>query len=125
MPDMAQINHIRDLGSAGYSISKIHDLTSVDRKTIRKYLGMEDFSPQMPFTTSRPSMLDPLKPVIDSWLESDKNNWYKQRHTAKRVFDRLVDEHGFTVITQGIKSFPAFLTEFRILVHVDNFRVIP
>lgn len=96
MPDMAQINHIRDLGSAGYSISKIHDLTSVDRKTIRKYLGMEDFSPQMPFTTSRPSMLDPLKPVIDSWLESDKNNWYKQRHTAKRVFDRLVDEHGFT-----------------------------
>ena len=72
MPDMAQINHIRDLGSAGYSISKIHDLTSVDRKTIRKYLGMEDFSPQMPFTTSRPSMVDPLKPVIDSWLESDK-----------------------------------------------------
>lgn len=96
MLDMAQINHIRDLGSAGYSISKIHDLTGVDRKTIRKYLGMEDFSPQMPFTTSRPSMLDPLKPVIDSWLESDKNNWYKQRHTAKRVFDRLVDEHGFT-----------------------------
>lgn len=41
-------------------------------------------------------MLDPLKPLIDSWLESDKNSWYKQRHTAKRIFDRLVKEHGFT-----------------------------
>lgn len=45
MPDMEQINHIRDLGSAGYSISKIHDLTGVDCKTIRKYLGMEDSAP--------------------------------------------------------------------------------
>lgn len=95
MLNMAQINHIRDLGAAGYSVSKIHKLIGVDRKTIRKYLDMEDFSPEMPSRESRPSILDPLKPVIDGWLEEDKNNWYKQRHTAKRVFDRLRTEYGF------------------------------
>lgn len=105
---MAQINHIRDLGAAGYSVSKIHNLTGVDRKTIRKYLDMEDFSPEIPLQASRPSMLDQFKPVIDSWLEEDKNNWYKQRHTAKRVYDRLVAEHAFkgsySIVQRYVKS---------------------
>ena len=34
--------------------------------------------------------------VIDSILEEDRTVHRKQRHTAKRVFDRLCDEHGFT-----------------------------
>lgn len=95
MLNMSQVNHIRDLGAAGYSVSKINELTGVDRKTIRKYLQMEDFSPEIPLEVSKPSMLDSLKPVIDEWLEEDKKNWYKQRHTAQRVFDRLVKEYGF------------------------------
>jgi transposase len=33
--------------------------------------------------------------VIDAILEADKSAPVKQRHTAKRVFERLGDEHGF------------------------------
>jgi transposase len=39
--------------------------------------------------------LGPLVPVIDAILEADKSAPPKQRHTAKRIFDRLRDEHGF------------------------------
>jgi len=40
-------------------------------------------------------MLDGFKPVIDQILADDKKVWRKQRHTAKRIWQRLRDEHGF------------------------------
>ena len=40
--------------------------------------------------------LEPLIAVIDAWLEQDRQVPRKQRHTAKRVFEWLRDEHGFT-----------------------------
>ena len=39
--------------------------------------------------------LGPWLGVIDAILEDDKRRPAKQRHTAKRIFDRLRDEHGF------------------------------
>src|SRR4051812_46298864 len=48
-------------------------------------------------TTPRPRpKLDPFLPVIHQILEEDKKAPRKQRHTAKRVFERLRDEHGYT-----------------------------
>ena len=43
---------------------------------------------------SRPK-LDPYKGVIDQILEHDQGLPKKQRHTAKRIYERLRDEHGF------------------------------
>jgi transposase len=40
--------------------------------------------------------LDGFTEIIDRWLEEDRDVHRKQRHTAKRVFDRLRAEHGFT-----------------------------
>lgn len=40
--------------------------------------------------------LDPFVQTIDRWLDEDVNMPRKQRHTAKRLFDRLCDECGFT-----------------------------
>jgi transposase len=39
--------------------------------------------------------LGPLVPVIDAILEADKTAQPKQRHTAKRIFERLRIEHGY------------------------------
>jgi len=44
---------------------------------------------------SRPS-IDPVSPIIDAWMEDDKKRRRKQRHTAKRIYERLRDEHEFT-----------------------------
>ena len=40
--------------------------------------------------------LEGFTEIIDGWLEDDLGVHRKQRHTAKRVFERLRDEHGFT-----------------------------
>jgi transposase len=39
--------------------------------------------------------LDGFTEIIDQWLREDLGQRAKQRHTAKRVFERLRDEHGF------------------------------
>ena len=39
--------------------------------------------------------LDAFTGVIDGILEADRSAPRKQRHTAKRIFERLRDEHGF------------------------------
>ena len=96
MLTMSQINHIKDLSNCGYRISEISKKTGADPKTIRKYLAQDDFSPQPPIIQEKPSKLDPFKPVIQEWLDEDKKHWRKQHHTAQRVYERLVEEHGYT-----------------------------
>ena len=78
---MSQINAIRDLNKKGYGISKIHALTGLDRKTIRKYLEQDDFSPTPPTKKSRVSIVTPYMDIITEWLEEDQKHWSKQRHT--------------------------------------------
>jgi transposase len=40
--------------------------------------------------------LDPFTGIIDRILEDDQGSHRKQRHTAKKIFVRLRNEHGFT-----------------------------
>lgn len=108
MLKMSQINYIRDLRDCGYSAKEIQEKTNADPKTIRKYLRQDDFSLKPPIKQVHLSILDDFKETIDTWLKEDKQNWHKQRHTAKRVYDRLVSECGFTgsysVVQRYIKS---------------------
>jgi transposase len=39
--------------------------------------------------------LDPFLGIIDQILEEDRGQPAKQQHTAKRIFERLRDEHGY------------------------------
>ncbi len=41
----------------------------------------------------RETRLDSFKPVIDAILTADLTAPRKQRHTVKRIYDRLLDEH--------------------------------
>ncbi|MBF6229366.1 IS21 family transposase [Nocardia abscessus] len=43
---------------------------------------------------ARASKLDPFKPFIDEMLRTDLDAPRKQRHTIKRIYARLIDEHG-------------------------------
>ena len=43
---------------------------------------------------SRPApKLGPYRELVDAWLEADRTAPRKQRHTARRVWQRLVEEH--------------------------------
>ena len=68
----------------------------ISRDTVRKMMAYSvppGYRRQAP--VRRPK-LDAFIAIIDRWLEADRAVPRKQRHTAKRVFDRLRDEHGFT-----------------------------
>ena len=54
---------------------------------------MEDFNDLPSIPKEIPSLLDPLKPIINKWLEDDLKAPRKQRHTAKRIYDRLQEEY--------------------------------
>jgi transposase len=79
----------------GDSKSAIARALSIDRKTVRKYLMADDFSPPVPSTKQSNSIIEAYRTVIDEWLEADRFTFHKQRHTAKRVFDRLRAEQGY------------------------------
>ena len=52
--------------------------------------------------------LGPWLSVIDAILIDDKQRPAKQRHTAKRIFDRLKEEHqfsgGYTIVKDYVRS---------------------
>ena len=95
MLTMDQIHLIRAMFyEQGKSISDIAAATGRNWKTVAKYIDMKDFNQPKPPAEMKPlcPKLDPYKPMIDSWLAEDKKHSRKQRHTAKRVFDRLKRE---------------------------------
>jgi transposase len=67
----------------------------LSRETVLK---MCRFSLPPGYTRTKPvakPKLGSLLPVIDAILEADRTAPVKQRHSAKRIFERLRDEHGF------------------------------
>jgi transposase len=77
------------------SIKQICRETGHSRETVRKVLRNEPFG-YSPRTAQPYPVLGPYLSVIDQWLTEDKNQPKKQRHTAKRIYDRLVQGYGFT-----------------------------
>lgn len=65
------------------------------RKTIHKAImdsGIPVYSRKKP--RGKP-VTGPYLPIIKQWLEEDRQRPSKQRHTAKRIYDRLKEEYGF------------------------------
>ena len=92
------MHSVRQLRRSGESVTSIAKAVGVSRDTVYKYLRMDDLSPKMPQPAEpRPSKLDPYKPLIEQWLDDDEREWRKQRHTARRIWQRLVGECGLDV----------------------------
>lgn len=93
---MDEIHSIRQLYyEQGKTIPEIIAETGHDRNTIIKYLDMTDFNTPEPKVQDPEALcpkLDPYKPVINEWLIEDKKAPRKQRHTAKRIYHRLLKE---------------------------------
>ncbi len=79
----------------GMSIREASRVFGLHRDTVRKMLT----NPAPPgYRRKRPPhrpKLEPYTGVIDGILEDDLSAPKKQRHTAKRIFERLKKEHGF------------------------------
>src|SRR5215210_6303328 len=92
----------------GKSRREVARLLGLSRDTVCK---MCRFSAPPGYVRSKPVVrpkLGPLIGVIDAILERDRTAPPQQRHTAKRVFERLRDEHGFaggyTTVTDYVRE---------------------
>ena len=89
----------------GHSRREAAEVFGLSRDTIAK---MCRFSVPPGYQRTKPPeqpKLGPLLPVIDAMLEADRSAPVKQRHTSKRIFERLRDEHGYTGCLTVVKDY--------------------
>ena len=100
------VNDIRSMDAAGRSRSEIARVLHVSRNTVAKYADMEDMSPAapMPQRRGRPALEGNEEWVIGV-LEADLGAPRKQRHTARRIYDRLVAERGYAGSYSTVQRF--------------------
>lgn len=97
----------RDARVQGWSIRRLARVHRVSRRTVRQALAAAE-PPARRVPARAAPKLDPFRVVIDQMLITDLDAPRKQRHTAQRVFDRLVDEHqaviSYSTVRQYVKA---------------------
>ena len=88
----------RDARREELSVRALADRHGVHRRTVRAALASATPPPRKPRRSPAPK-LNPAKPFIDAMLRGDLTAPRKQRHTARRVLARLVDEHQLGELT--------------------------
>jgi transposase len=95
----------RDRDREGLSIGELARRHGVRRRAVREALALP-----LPAVKRAPShrpapKLGAYRALIDGWLEADREAPRKQRHTAKRIWRRLVDEHGADVAETTVRDY--------------------
>ena len=99
----------------GKNITELARQTGHSRNTIKKAIRGEPWGYKE--RKSQPSpVLAPYQSIIDEWLRKDQEQPKKQRHTGRRVFNRLVVEHGFT---GGESTIRRYVRKIRIELGLD------
>ncbi|MDT5135723.1 MAG: hypothetical protein QOE41_5034 [Mycobacterium sp.] len=96
----------RDARREGLGIRELATRHGVHRRTVRQALASPTPPPRKRRTFPAPR-LDRAKPLIDTMLREDLDAPRKQRHTARRVLARLVDEHQLKVSYSSVRDYVA------------------
>jgi transposase len=96
------------MDAMGVPRAEIARRLGLSRNTVAKYAEIKDMSPVPPVAgrRARPS-IDAYAAWIASVLEADLGAPRKQRHTAKRIYDRLVAERGYEGSYSSVRRFVA------------------
>ncbi len=105
---MPQVEYIRDLyENEGLSLREIARRTGKDFRTVQKYAYRENWNPpvEMRMLPEEHPVVGEYIPIINEWLEQDEREPRKQRHTMKRVYERLCAEHGYKGSYSSVKRY--------------------
>ena len=97
----------RDWRAGGMSIRELADRHHVHRRTVRQALDSAVPPPRKPYPPRRRPAIGPYAALIDGWLLADQQVPPKQRHTARRVWQRLAAEHGASVAEVTVSRYVA------------------
>ena len=84
----------RDHRLEGLSIRELATRHGVHRRTVRQALVSAVPPPRKQYRPRSRPAIGPYAAIIDGWLLADRSAPRKQRHTARRIWQRLVAEHG-------------------------------
>ena len=98
-----RVDHRRE----GLSIRELAVRHQVHRRTVRQALASAVPPPRKEYSSRGRPAIDPFRQVIDAWLVADLKAPVKQRHTARRVWQRLVAEHGADVAEVTVSRYVA------------------
>jgi transposase len=112
-----QIRKDRRLEEA--SIRELADRHRVHRRTVRQALASAVPPPRKPYPQRPRPAIDVYAAVVDGWLLADREVPRKQRHTARRVWQRLVAEHGASLSEVTVSRYVARRRAELGLDHVD------
>lgn len=97
-----QIRRAREI--EGASIRNLAVRYNVHRRTVHQALESA-LPPERKVPVGRPApKLGPYHQTIDAILEADRTAPPKQRHTARRIWQRLCDEHGAVVAEVTVRQ---------------------
>ena len=91
----------------GQNISEMARMTGHSRNTIKKAIRGEPWGYKERVHQPFP-VLDKYLAVIDGWLMGDKDMPKKQRHTAHRIYNRLIEEHGYKGSEPTVRRYVRF-----------------
>src|SRR4051812_19441591 len=95
----------RDRDREGLSIRALAERHGVHRRAVRQAL-LSPVPPVKRAPVDRPApKLGAYREVIEAWLVADEDAPRKQRHTARRVWQRLVAEHGAEVSERQVSRY--------------------
>jgi transposase len=97
----------RDWRAGGVSIRDLAVRHHVHRRTVRQALASAVPPPRKPYPPRPRPAIGPYAAIIDGWLLADRDVPRKQRHTARRVWQRLVAEHGASVAEVTVSRYVA------------------
>jgi transposase len=95
----------RDREREGLSIRELARRHGVHRRAVRQALASPLPLPRKQPEARPAPKLGRYRLLIDEWLLADREAPRKQRHTAKRVWQRLVDEHGVDVSERQVRRY--------------------
>jgi len=107
---MSEIKDVKKYEKLGESYRAIAKHMKLNFRTVKKYSELKDFNelPKQTRIRKAPKKLDNAAGIIDSWLIEDMLMPQKQRHTAKRIFERLENEYA-GVYAGGIRQLEKYV----------------
>jgi transposase len=97
----------RDWRAGGVSIRELSVRHHVHRRTVRQALGSAVPPPRKAYAQRPRPAIGAYTAVIDEWLLADVDVPPKQRHTARRVWQRLVAEYGAALAEVTVSRYVA------------------
>lgn len=103
VPQQQYIKLMREI--EGCSISEIAERANIDWRTAKKYADKEDWTPEVASRNRRSPIMEAYHDIVDTWLSEDQKLPRKQRHSATKVYRRLVEEYQFSGSDRTVRSY--------------------